>query len=47
MCLADRILSRSLQAFAEDNRRDAFMIAEIHWSDQGVKKLKDSFTLKI
>lgn len=38
MCLVGTILSRSLQAFAEDKHKDAFMIAEMEWSDQGVTK---------
>lgn len=38
MCLVGTILSLSLQAFAEDKHKDAFMIAEMEWSDQGVTK---------
>lgn len=48
MCGVRRIFSRSLQAFAEDKHKDAFMIAEPQWSDQGVAEAKRLFfTLKM
>lgn len=43
MCLVGIILSRSLQAFTEDKHRDAFMIAEVQRSDQGVTEAKRLF----
>lgn len=43
MCLVGIILSRSLQAFTEDKYRDAFMIAEVQRSDQGVTEAKRLF----